>query len=69
MKAIIEFNLPEDQEDYEIFSKASEMRRTLEEIENTFRTMEKHKNVKSIKISEVRKIIRDEILYRVGDLF
>lgn len=59
MKAIIEFNFPEDEEDYKIFSNALEYYSALHEIKEKVRAIHKYRE-----LSEEEYKIVDEI-YRV----
>ena len=66
MKAILEFNLPEDKEDYELCNKALAMSSAIDEIKDYLRTEYKYGKDK-LDIEEVRdrihEILKDNEIY------
>jgi len=56
MKAILEFNLPQDEPDFIIATRAYDYKQALWDLNERFRSLEKYENVEEITISEVRDI-------------
>jgi hypothetical protein len=57
MKAILSFNLPEDNEDHYMALNGAKYRFILEDLDNYLRGLAKYEDKRSIKIEDVRKKI------------
>lgn len=61
MKAILEFNLPEDEESHSDALNGSKYKFILQHIDSKLRSLEKHSDVDSISIDEVRTMIYNQL--------
>lgn len=59
MKAILEFNLPEDREQYNIAFHAGDLYSTLYDFDQWLRHLEKYEGVNTLNIDEIRSKIRE----------
>lgn len=59
MRAALFFNLPEETNDFELAQWGWEYKLVLDELDEKLRKMNKYEDIESIKITEVRKLIRD----------
>lgn len=57
MKAILEFNLPEEQEDFEVHTNAWKYKIALDEISNKLRSLDKYGEKRQYGIEDIREII------------
>lgn len=64
MKAIIEFNLPEDEDEFKIYSQSSEMYSALFDLKNKVRAFEKSDYDKKKAYNELREMI-NQIFYSI----
>jgi hypothetical protein len=58
-KALLEFNLPEDQNDFDLAVNGSAFSCVLTDLDNELRNLSKHQNKPLITVDEVRKLIRE----------
>ena len=61
-KATLEFNLPEDEEDYNNAINGHKYITALREVDRQLRSLSKHQNLRDIPIDRVRKLIADELM-------
>lgn len=61
MKAILEFNLPEEQDDFEVASKAYRYKISLEDFDNYLRARLKYEDISDEKIYECIENIRNKL--------
>ena len=61
MKALLEFNLPEDTVDHQLALDGWKYRNAIEKIDNELRNLEKYQNFVDIPIARVRKLIGDTL--------
>ena len=59
MKAILEFNLPEEQEDYEIYHNAFAYFSALRKIYNKIRQLDKYESKESVNIQDLWGLFND----------
>lgn len=61
MKSILEFNLPEDKDDFDMAVKAPNYYNALWDLSNKIRGLDKYEDKESITIDELRKLFYDTL--------
>jgi len=61
MKAILEFNLPEDAPEHKLALDGGKWMSVCFELDQRLRSLEKYENRDTISVSEVRRLLREEI--------
>jgi hypothetical protein len=59
MKGTLEFNLPEEWEEWEVACKASETKAAIDDFDAELRRLHKYLDVQVLPIDDVRKMLRD----------
>jgi len=59
MKAILEFNLPEEQVEFKIATEAPALRCAICDFDQKLRSLYKHENQETIEVEDARKLLHD----------
>lgn len=69
MKATLEFNLPEEQEDFDLVNQARSLYLVIFELEDYLRDLTKYKNIETINVDDLRqKIVNLKLEYNIKEL-
>lgn len=69
MKATLEFNLPEEQEEFDLVNQARSLYLVIFELEDYLRDLTKYKNIETINVDDLRqKIVNLKLEYNIKEL-